>query len=629
MSVTLTRARPQVGSPGLPTMMGLDGLRAVAVAAVVLYHADVAWIPGGFLGVDVFFVLSGFLITSLLLVELERTRRLDLGRFYLRRARRLLPALFAVLVVTGLLVATVAYDVAAAYRRDLPGALLYFSNWSAIVTDTSYFEFIGRPTMLQHLWSLAVEEQFYLLWPVLCWVLFRWGGARRVGQVALIGALLSTLAMAVGSVMTGMPLQADPSRLYYGTDTHAMGVLLGAALAVVWRPGRTSPVLRRQAQVVITLGGILGLVLLGWAFTALGEYSTFLYRGGFLLVAGTSALVVAAASHRGVPFGAWLGNRPMRWLGRRSYGVYLWHWPLFLVTRPGVDIPLDGPAALVARLALLLGVAELSYRYLELPVRQGVLGRWWSAVRLGGVARPSRASAVAAVAVLLVGAGSVWRIAGAPAPAAAEFPVAAPVPAGELAAPLERDLERRAAALAAVGVTSSGSSTGSRVPSSARTKISAFGDSVLLGATPTLEARTFDVDLHARVGRQARAVEDSIRDVTKAGDLRPRVLIHTGTNGIVTSDELHGMLDAAKSADRVVISTVQVPRRWAAPNNTTIRKVAAAYDNAVVADWAKVSDGHREFFVKDGVHLTPLGAEQYNALIARAFGVATDPSGSS
>ena len=617
--VTVTVNRPGLSrelsdaTPALPRLVGLDGLRAFAVVAVVLYHAGVAWIPGGFLGVDIFFVLSGFLITSLLLVELDRSGRVEFGRFYLRRARRLLPALMAVLLVTGLLVATIAYDAAGTFRRDLPGALLYFSNWSYILTDTSYFEAIGRPPLLGHLWSLAVEEQFYLVWPVICFLLYRWRGARMVGRVALGAALASALAMAVVSVVTGWPAAGDPSRLYFGTDTHAMGILLGAALAVVWRPGSTAPVLPRQAQAVISAAGVLALVLLTWVMTHLGESSTALYRGGFLVVAGLSAVVVAAASHRGVPFGGWLGTRPMRWVGERSYGIYLWHWPLFLVTRPGVDLPFEGTPALVLRLALLLGVAEVSYRYLELPVRQGGVGRWWKRLRAGQVRAPSRNEwvAIGAASLVLVGAG--YRVAVAPSAteqaAALEQALGAPTAQAGPGAAMATELERQREA---EGI-------------DPRTRITAFGDSVLIGAERSLEEDTFKVDLYASIGRQAGGVESAIRKVTAAEGLRPRVLIHVGTNGNLTEQELHGMLDAVRSADRVVVATIRVPRPWQDRNNEVIANVAADYPNVVVADWHGASEGHRDWFVKDGVHLTPTGAKHYNALVAQAFEVPVKP----
>jgi peptidoglycan/LPS O-acetylase OafA/YrhL len=574
------------------------------VIAVVLYHADVPWVSGGFLGVDVFFVLSGFLITSLLLVELDRTHGIDFKAFYLRRARRLLPALFAVLAVTAVLVATIAYDAAAAFRRDLPGALFYYSNWLSILTDTSYFEFIGRPPMLKHLWSLALEEQFYILWPAIALVAYRWRGARAVGIVALSGALLSTVAMMVGSFVGNLPAGGDPSRLYFGTDTHAMGVFIGAALAVVWRPGRTSPVLARQARVVITSAGAVGLALLVWAFTSIGEYSTFLYRGGFLVVAAVSAVVVAAASHRGVPFGRWLGNRPMRWIGERSYGIYLWHWPLFLVTRPGVELPLHGVAAFVVRVGLLLGVAELSYRYLEMPVRRGALGRLWQRVRDGEVARPSTvqiaAGAAAAVLVLFTG----FRVSTAPASAQGGFTAEQLAALAPARAPLELDFIRRADA---EGL-------------DPRPKVTAFGDSVLLGASRALE-ETFNVDLNARVAEQAADLEQLISTQVANGAVRDTVVVHVGNNGIITEEQLRGMLGVLSGTERVVLITVRVPRPWMDPNNALFERVARDYRNVTLADWAEESAEHRDFMVSDGVHLTSKGAAAYTRLIAESAGV--------
>lgn len=642
MSGTLTRETRQVRRrpAALPHLVGLDGLRAVAVIAVVLYHADVVWLPGGFLGVDVFFVLSGFLITSLLLVEFDRTGRLDYKKFYVRRARRLLPALFAVLLVSALLVAFLAYDVAASFRHDLPGALLYYSNWLNIFSNTSYFEFIGRPPMLKHLWSLAVEEQFYIFWPTIALLAYRWRGARAVLYVALVGAVVSTIAMFVGSIRYDMPVPNDPSRLYFGTDTHAMGVLVGAALAVVWRPGRTAPIMAPQARAVITGAGVLALGLLVVFFMQLGEFSTFLYRGGFLVVALVSAVVVAAASHRGVPFGRVLGMRPMRYIGERSYGIYLWHWPLFIVTRPGADMPLTGVPALVLRLALLLAVAEVSYRYLELPMRRGAFGRWWARLRAGQLARPTRNALILSGVVALLFTFVTIRIATAPAPAA---------PAGgQVAAADQLPEEARLAAVPpirdAVDLVGVGSrnelnwqarlqrgSAAARIRAEALTEAaeaaygieaSAFGDSVLLGAAPALERQAFNLDLYAKVAQQAGATADVVRAQAAAGQLRPVVIVHTGNNGIISADQLTAILKATKGAQRVVVVNTKVPRSWSAPNNKVIAKVVPQFANARLVDWAALADGHPEFFVKDGVHLTWDGAQAYTRAVE---GAATAP----
>lgn len=636
MSGTLTRPASAVRRPTLPHLVGLDGLRAVAVIAVILYHADVPWLPGGFLGVDVFFVISGFLITSLLLVEFDRTGRLDYRGFYVRRARRLLPALLAMLVVSAVLVATVASDVAAGFRHDLPGALLYYSNWLNIVSDTSYFDFIGRPPILKHLWSLALEEQFYLVWPTVALLAYRWRGARAVGQVAALGALLSTVALMTGSLIGSMPAPNDPSRLYFGADTHSMGVLAGAALAVVWRPGRTSPVLAKQAAALVSAAGVAGLLLLGLFFHNVGEFSNFLYRGGFLVVSLVAAVVVAAASHRGVPFGRYLGIRPMRYVGERSYGLYLWHWPIFMVTRPGADIPLSGAAAFTLRIGLLMLVAHASYKYLEVPMRRGALARLWRRFRAGEVARPGRAATVLIVCAALLASFTVFRVATAKAPVMAAAPDA---PAAEML-PEEAKLAvvpppRDALMLAAVSsrgdleqyrrllagdaqARAQADALSAMARQSYGINASAFGDSVLLGAAPALEREAFDLDLHARVAQQAEATVSEVLKQAHAGNLRPVVIVHTGSNGIVTKDQMTRMLEALTGVDRVVVVNTKVPRAWSAPNNKTIASVVAKFPNTRMVDWAAISAGHSDYFVRDGVHLTWTGAQVYSRAIEAA-----------
>lgn len=616
----VARAQPaQRRVAGLPHLVGLDGIRAIAVLAVILYHADARWLPGGFLGVDVFFVLSGFLITSLLLVELGRTGRIDFGQFYLRRARRLLPALFAVLLACSFLVAFGAPDSAAGFRHDLPGALLYYSNWLNIFSDSSYFQFIGRPPLLQHLWSLAVEEQFYLLWPLAVLLLHRLRGVRLVGRVALAGALLSALAMLIGSLLWSMPMPNDASRLYFGTDTHAMGVLVGAALAVVWRPGNTRPDLPAQARRVITAAGVAALLALLAAFVVFGEYSIFLYRGGFLVVSLVTAVAVAAASHRGVGFGRVLGVRPLRYLGERSYGLYLWHWPLFLVLRPGQDIPLTGWSAATLRLSLLLLVAELSYRWLELPIRRGGLGKLAAMLRAGQIHRP-RPIGFALLGALLALLGWVgFRVATTPAPvldlagesAPLEAAVGVGLPPGSLlpdrvelvaaATRPELNWAQRARAAQDVG----------------GTEATAFGDSVLLGASTALEQGPFDLDLHARIAEQASVTAGDVLAQAEAG-FAPVVILHTGNNGIMTADTLRAMLDTLAHVPRVVLVNTNLPRPWSEPNNRVIGEVAAGRPNVRVVDWHALSHDHPEFFVSDGVHLTWVGATVYAKAIEAA-----------
>jgi peptidoglycan/LPS O-acetylase OafA/YrhL len=368
---------------------------------VLLYHAGLAWIPGGFLGVEVFFVISGYLITALLLAEWRVRGRVDLKAFWLRRARRLLPALYLLLVVTLAYAVVFLPGEVAGLRGDALAAFGYVTNWYLVFGQESYFEAVGRPSLLKHLWSLAVEEQFYILWPLVFVVGMGVGATRlrrrRVATVALAGAGASAVAMAVLYVPG-----VDPSRVYYGTDTRATGLLFGAALAFLWsQAGKYRPAdnrhqrlglpsrsrfRRRWGWVVPTLLDLLGLAALGglvWFCLQLGEFQPFLYRGGFAVVALTTAVAIMAVVHPRTRLGTGLllGWGPLRWIGERSYGIYLWHWPIFAITRPGLDVPLDGLPLLALRLAATILLAHLSYRYVEEPIRRGALGRAWKALR--------------------------------------------------------------------------------------------------------------------------------------------------------------------------------------------------------------------------------------------------------
>jgi peptidoglycan/LPS O-acetylase OafA/YrhL len=390
---------------------GLDGLRALAVTAVLVYHLNAGWLPGGFLGVDVFFVLSGFLITSILATEWSTSGQVRIGRFYVRRARRLLPALITMLATVVLVTAAVAPDELRRLRGDVAAALTYSTNWTQIIWQRSYFEQLGRPSLLQHLWSLAVEEQFYLLWPLVLVVCLRTGGRRRALRITLVGIVASAALMA-----WLFASYADPGRAYYGSDTHASGLLVGAALAlatVLRRPARRD---RRPAPLGLTVNSpswpldvaaLLGAVIVGYFVTRTNYFAMELYRGGFLLVALGSAAIVLAAGRRGTLTARLLGMPLLCWIGVRSYAIYLWHWPVFMLSRPRLDYPSDGLPLMVLRVGLTVALADLSYRFIEHPIRtQGFVAYVRSGlrrVRRGRLGRPAFLMASLAALGLIVG----------------------------------------------------------------------------------------------------------------------------------------------------------------------------------------------------------------------------------
>jgi peptidoglycan/LPS O-acetylase OafA/YrhL/CubicO group peptidase (beta-lactamase class C family) len=366
----------------LPYLPGLDGVRALAVIAVLLYHAGLN-LHGGYLGVESFFVLSGFLITALLMLDWQKFGRVRLKAFWMRRARRLLPALFVTLAGTLTLTAVLLPNELGALTQDTLAAIGYATNWYLVASQQSYFDAIERPSLLQHLWSLAIEEQFYIVWPLIFAAGMRFLRARGLLALTLLAMFAS------GALMAALyDPGADPSRIYYGTDTRASALLLGAALALVSAPGRTPagqpPALAgfRRIGLALDLVGVLGLGGLLLAYAVLNDQHPLLYRGGLSLVAIATAIVIAAATHPQARLTPWLLERqPLRWIGLRSYGIYLWHWPIFMLTRPGVDIREDGWQLQLARFALAFAAAALSYTFVELPIRQGALGRVWQALR--------------------------------------------------------------------------------------------------------------------------------------------------------------------------------------------------------------------------------------------------------
>jgi peptidoglycan/LPS O-acetylase OafA/YrhL len=362
----------------------LDGLRAVSVVAVIAYHAHALGAGGfgaargGFLGVELFFVVSGYLITSLLLDEWARFGGISLAQFWVRRARRLLPALATLLVVVLVLAATWRTDTLARLRTDLPAAVFYVSNWAQVFAKVGYFDAVGAPPLLRHLWSLAVEEQWYLLWPPVFIALMRafGGNARRIRLPILAGAVASVVTMQV-LYRSG---DADRTNLVYlATFTRAGGLLIGAALATAWTPWRW-PNAGRRHLVGLDAIGIVSIAGLTAAVVGLSNTSSFVYRGGLTLVSLLSAVAIATVVHPGA---RWMQAAfTQRWLvavGKRSYGLYLWHWPAFVLAR--VD---RGIGRLVLALAASVAASELCYRYVEQPVRHGVLGRWWARLRAGG-----------------------------------------------------------------------------------------------------------------------------------------------------------------------------------------------------------------------------------------------------
>ena len=596
---------------------GLDGLRGIAVLAVIIYHADVSLLVGGFLGVDVFFVLSGFLITSLLIEELTRTNTVDRARFYIRRIRRLMPALFLVLffsvLVSGLFVLDAAYHV----RRDLPWAITFVLNWSYLFFEQSYFVNISRPPLLQHLWSLSVEEQFYVVWPIMLIALYK----VKIGKItprakifiaSAALAIASTAWMIHLSVSNGFPIPNDPSRVYFGTDTHAMGLLVGCAAAALWRSDRLNERLTPDRAAAMNGLGLLSLAGLAYFFVFVSELNEFLYRGGFLVLSLLTAVLVVVAAHPGLKFGSRLGNPVLKWFGDRSYGIYLWHWPIFVLMRSGIDIQWPDPIAFVVKIAIVLVISDLSYRFVELPIRQGAIGSRLTVWRAAGVPRPQARTLMTTAVTIAVLSASLVGMYRVPAPDAGNLTGIGGITAID---------EDPVAVVEAVVAPNSDPLISAQQATQVRNEIQAkippvvFGDSVVLGARESLKAVMGEISIDAAVSRQPEEIAERIRTRRDEKRLGPDVVIHMGTNGIVQEEDLKPILEELSDRRRVVVVNVRVPRVWMKPTNEMIESLVVQYPNVRLANWNAVSKGKKGYSAPDGVHLTKKGAKVFGTLV--------------
>jgi peptidoglycan/LPS O-acetylase OafA/YrhL len=580
-------------------MPGLDGLRALAVAGVVLYHAGARWMPGGFLGVDIFFALSGYLITSLLLVEFQRSGKIDLVRFYLGRARRLLPAALLVILLSLLIVALFLPGELASARGDAISSIFYVNNWHQILANRSYFEAFGRPSLFQHLWSLAVEEQFYFIWPLLLWF-----GLTRLGRARTVGAMVAIAAASLLLMAVLYDPHTDPSRIYYGTDTRAEQLLIGAMLAFFWPLGRmTGEKMGRGADWVLDGIGALGLVVIAWAFFGWQDYDRLVYQGGLAIVALASVAVIACLVHPKTRIAKAFGWAPFVWIGQRSYAIYLFHWPIMALSRPGIDLRWNPTLIAVLQIGLSVGLAALSYKYVEMPVRRGQALPWIRS-KLDGLAPRQRlglSGGVAAVVVLLVLFPFVRHATKEPVPGEGK-PVAT-------AAATKKTPSQNVAGQVANG------------PQQAKHKQLpplAVGASVMLAASPALQQVLGPkATIDAAVGRQATDIAARIEAYALDGSLPDEVILQVGENGPLTKADMDRLHADLRGIPKVVFVNVRVPRNWQDESNAVLKAQTKHWKEAVIADWNKASSNPSLLY--DGAHPNEQGQQVYADVVRKAL----------
>ncbi|MDK4015001.1 acyltransferase family protein [Staphylococcus pseudintermedius] len=571
-------------------MPGLDGVRAVAVIAIIIYHLNPQWLSGGFLGVDTFFVISGYLITSLLLTEYHNTGKIKLMSFWLRRVKRLIPAvLFLVMGVIVLSLIFMPTEIQKV-RADSIAAIFYVSNWWYIMQNVDYFEqFAVQP--LKHLWSLAIEEQFYLVFPIVLLSLLSF--IRRLKSIRIIFLILLVISM-IAMMVLYVPNE-NVARVYFGTDTRIQTLLMGVLLALVWPPFQLKAKVNRQMRTMIDTAGVVGLAILFICFKFVSETNSILYYGGFFLISTVTLLVIASSVHPSGYFAKFLGNKVFTFIGSRSYSLYLWHYPIIVLIHHQFVQGQIPPLVYVVEILLMVLMAEFSYKFIEQPFRkegfnifafnhlknwrsQKVLRTWLVIILL--------------IPTLLVMVGSFNRFAQKNSTRVTEVNteeidklITQPLPLPQL----EID-----------GFVVKGNKQ-----KYASWKPLLIGDSVMVDIGDDFRSFVPKADINGKVGRQlVEATSLAKRQYQSYRDKNDIVVLELGTNGDFTEKQLNSLLEQFGEADIYLVNT-RVPRSYESHVNQVLAKAAKKRANVTLVDWYSRSENHTEYFAPDGIHLQP------------------------
>ncbi|UHA74689.1 acyltransferase family protein [Paenibacillus sp. 481] len=611
---------------------GIDGLRALAVLAVIAYHMNLDWANGGFLGVGIFFTLSGYLITDLLLEEKRRNDDINLKTFYIRRSRRLLPALLSVLLVTVAWLTVMDPSRLPSLHKEIWSTFLYANNWVLILSEVSYFDSFGPPSPFTHLWSLAVEGQFYLIWPLLLIIALRYDMRRGwLFAWTLVAAAVSAIAMAV-MYEPG----TDPSRIYYGTDTRVFALLIGAALAIICPRQRLSGQAGPKTRQIIDMIGSIGFIIIIYMLFHISEYDSVVYRGGLVLLAAATAMLMAALAHPASRLNKLFGWKPLQWIGVRSYSLYLWHYPVIMLSSPVVDTNGFNAVRAIAQLVVSLALAALSWRYIEEPIRRGAVGTRWTRLKSKEWTwhtwhtitwRQWAASACMVVLLVLFGLGMGYEGKASSIQSASSSLDSSSVETGNTSSSHKQGVE----GLQPKPILPKKPKPTSKPDDKSREKeskahgsieadndwsVTVIGDSVMVDVAPYLQKLLPGAFVDAQIGRQMWTLPDTLTKLQKNGELGEYIIIALGTNGVFNQKQLEAQMNSLQDVKHIILVNTRMPERWESEVNDKLVEVAQAYPNVTLFDWYAASQNQDAYFEPDGTHLRPQGARAYASKLA-------------
>ncbi len=607
---------------------GLDGLRAFAILFVAFYHFSFSWAKGGFLGVDIFFVLSGYLITSKILLSQENFK---VKTFLKGRLRRLLPSAYLMIIITVLWVVLFNHKLLANLVGDTISSISYTTNWWFIYHKLSYFDSFGSPSPLKHIWFLAVQEQFYILWPfILITGIKITKKTDKLSNMIFIGALISATLMGILYNPT-----ADPSRVYYGTDTRAFELLIGSFLAAVL--ANSKPFTKKVSinhKNALKLISIITFSIFIFSVVFIDEYNSFLYRGGLFLFSLNTALLIACVCHPKGILGPILSWRPLRWIGTRSYGIYLWHYPIMVLSTPIYEIGNPSYLRVFFQLTITCIIAEFSYRFIELPIRKLGFREYYNYLAINffrgrSLTFARKITTIVSVLVIIslaIGVASMAKV-------KSDFEKAEVYPS-EINT--TQNSEDKAFNTSFNEKDKSVSTENNELSSSkhseansnkqnpvisdknieAYKEILAIGDSIMLDITPNLNEKYNNIMIDGKVGRQMSEAINLAAKYTAFNASDKAIIIELGTNGYFTGKQINELLDSFSNSHIFLINT-RVPRSWESKVNKVLKEKAEERENVTLIDWHSIASKHPEYFGQDGVHLNSKGSEALTSLISK------------
>lgn len=604
---------------------GFDGIRTLAVIGVILYHLAPYQFQGGFLGVPIFFVVSGYLITDLLFQEWQQNERIDVIGFYIRRVKRLYPALVTLVLATTAYITLFARDLLANIRAVIMTNLLYVYNWYQVAHHESYFDKFGTQSPFTHLWSLSIEGQFYLFWPLIIIILLKFVKKKQpIFDTMIILAFISALLMAI-LYRTGQ----DPSRVYYGTDTRMFSILLGAALAVVWPSTALRKDLPTNLRLLLDVVGGGALMLLCLMFMQMTGESALVYRGGMFFFSVLSMILVAVVAHPGADMNRLLTNRLFAWIGKRSYGIYLYQYPVLVFFESKINVADHSFLYALIEVALILVLSDLSYRFLELPLQHFDYSKTWSTLkefcrRDSSYGNKRWYMLIPGLIVLLAVVGATT---GTTSGSEAKKDTALEKTIKENNKKVAKQNKNIAAKTSSSEHSSSSADTNTakqfdltenEIAKAKQLQITAVGDSVLAASSTTLQEIFPNMYVDAKVGRQVGEAIPVLQSLAQSGKLADTVLLSEGTNGPYSEQELDQIMAIVGKERKLYWINVHVPtRRWQDQVNNDLKVAAKKYPNLKVIDWYTYSKDHPEWFYDDNVHPNSEGLKYYGPYVAR------------